>query len=287
MGVLTLDQLVQSVEEVPALPDTALKVLKMTEDPTVSARDIGNAIAIDVALTSKVLRIANSAYYGMPRSVSTVQEAIVILGMQVLRNVALAAASYDLLRKEYAGYGIGAGELWKHSISCAVTAQIIARKTRAVRSEEAFVAGLLHDIGKVILNVHVAPQFQAIMALAELDDMPFHLAEKEVLGFDHAEVGARLGEKWNLPSPLCAAISGHHLLERGEDKPELTALIHIANVVCQDSDLTLSYGKPPPPLDPAALQTLEMDEAALEEITAELIEQLQRAQATFELEKAA
>lgn len=282
MPAITLDQLVQWVEEVPALPNVAVKVLKMTEDPMASARDIGNTIAVDVALTSRVLRIANSAYYGMPRSISTVQEAVVILGMQVLRNLALAAASYDMLKREFSAYGLAAGELWRHSITCALAAQIIAKETRAVRSEEAFVAGLLHDIGKVILNVHAASQFQAIMALAELDALPFHEAERAVLGFDHAEVGARLAEKWNLPHALCSAIGGHHDLSQDGDAPQLTAVVHVANHVCKRNLMGLGSEKPCSPPKPEGLALLRLTESDLEGVADELIRQMERAKASFE-----
>src|SRR5215470_3327740 len=124
VATITLEQLIQYVQELPALPDTAIKVLKMTDDPSVSARDIANTIANDLALTSRVLKIANSAYYGMPRSVSTVNEAVIILGMQALRNLALAAAAYDTLKNEAAGYSLATGELWRHSLSTAIASQI-------------------------------------------------------------------------------------------------------------------------------------------------------------------
>jgi putative nucleotidyltransferase with HDIG domain len=282
LSTLTLDQLVKHVEELPSLPDTTIKVLKLTEDPEASTRDIGNAIAADIAFTSRVLTIANSAYYGMPRSISTVQEAVLILGMQALRNLALAAATYDTLKKEMPGYCLGAGELWKHSVACAIAAQIIAKRTRAVRVEEAFVAGLLHDVGKVILNVYVGPQFEAIRALAELDGTPFFEGEKAVLGFDHAEVGSKIAEKWNLPGPLCSAIAGHHVLRNGDQTPELTAVVHVANLICRVDVLGLKGSGVPSPMDPAALDLLKLTERDEDEIRDEMIIQVDRAQPMFD-----
>ncbi len=271
--LLTLDQLVQHVRELPSLPDTTIKVLKMTDDPMASARSVSSAISVDVALTSKVLKIANSAYYGMPRSVATVNEAVLILGMQALRNLALAASTYDMLRKECAGYRLAVGELWNHSLACAIAAQMITMKKRVGRPEEAFVAGLLHDVGKVVLNVHVAAQFQAIIALAELDAVPFHEAEKFILGFDHAEVGGKVAEHWNLPSPLCEAITGHHSLSGGANTSWLTAAVYVANTlshtVSQDVDIF-----EPKPIDPIALEILLLQESDIEEIRDELGEMI-------------
>jgi putative nucleotidyltransferase with HDIG domain len=287
MATITLEQLVQCVQELPALPDVAMKVLKMTEDPNASARGIGNTISSDVALTARVLRIANSAYYGLPRSVSTISEAIVILGMQALRNLALAASAYDTLKRECDGYGLQAGELWKHSVTCALMSQIIANRTHAIRSEEGFVGGLLHDVGKVILNVHVSPQFQAIMALAELDDLPFHEAERTVLGFDHAEVGARVAEKWNLPQPLCSAIAGHHVIERGRDNPNLTAVIHVANGLSHTVRYGLGSDGPRDKMDPSAVALLQLTDNDMDEIIEEMIKQLDRAGPTLSFDRAA
>lgn len=277
MPTLTIEQLVQSVQELPSLPQSAIKVLKMTDDANASARDVANVISADLALTSRVLRIANSAYYGLSRSVSTVNDAVIILGMQAVRNLALAAASYDTLRKELPGYGMPQGVLWRHSLACACAAQVLARRTRAARMEEAFVAGLLHDVGKVVLSVHVGPQFEAIRALAELDNLPFHEGEKLILGFDHAEVGAQVAEKWNLPMSLCSAIAGHHLLERGVDALGLTALVHVGNVLCRfEGGGMPGLGQTMKP-DKQALEVLGLTEADLDEVMTEIYAQLERA----------
>jgi putative nucleotidyltransferase with HDIG domain len=287
MSKLTLEQLVQYVQEIPALPDVAIKMMKMTDDPSVSARALGELISTDIALTTRVLKIANSAYYGLSRGVSTVNEAVLVLGMKALRSLALAAAAYDTLKKEIRGYSLPAGELWRHSLSCAMAAQVIAKRTRAVRSEEAFVAGLLHDVGKVILHSYVEPQFQAIWAIVELDQIPFHAAEKQVLGFDHAEVGAKIGEKWNLPVALCTAIAGHHLLERGEEAPDLTAVVHVANIVSLSEGIGFSGDSQETPLDTTAMQRLGLEESDLEEIINEMVEQIERSRSAFEMTAAA
>jgi HD-like signal output (HDOD) protein len=264
-----------------------MKVVRLTDDPSSSARQIGDLIASDVALTSRVLRIANSAYYGMSRSVSTVNEAVLILGMQALRSLAIAASAYDTLNREVAGYNMQAGELWLHSLSCGLASQIIAKRTRAARFEEAFVAGLMHDVGKVILNAHVQTQFQAILALVELEDMPFYQAEKMILGFDHAEVGARLAEKWNLPGALCAAIAGHHDLEQGEEAPQLTAIVHVANALCVRQGVSLVETGARKLLDLAALESLRLTEDALSDMVEEMMLQLDKMKSTLDLSRRA
>lgn len=281
MGTILLEKLVQHVEDLPALPDTTIKVIQLADDPNSSAREIGHIIATDIAFTTRVLTIANSAYYGMPRSITTVNDAVLILGMSALRNLAVAASTYETLNREMSGYGLPTGQLWKHSVECAIAAQIIAKQTRKVRMEEAFVAGLLHDVGKVILNIYVGPQFDAIRALSELDDMPFHQAERLVLGYDHAEVGARIAEKWNLPAMHCAAIAGHHCLEMGAKAQELTAVVHVANIICKGHTITSELNTIHDEPDEAALDVLGLDESSLELIYDQMVLHLERSQPLF------
>lgn len=283
MPALTLEQLVESVQELPPLSQTAMKVLKMTEDASTSARDIGATIAADLALTTQLLKIANSAYYGMPRRISTVSDAVIILGMRALCSLAIAAAASDTLKQEMKGYQLAAGELWRHSIACAIGSQMIAKRTGATNQEEAFVAGLLHDVGKVVLNIHVEHQFQSILALSELDNIPFHEAEKSVLGYDHAEVGKHIGEKWNLPASLCSAIAGHHCLERGADSPKLTAIVHLANGLCLTEGLDISPNLVCPPVDPAAPALLKLSADDLEPIRQEILLEVHLAAERFNM----
>lgn len=281
MSTIQLEQLVEHVENLPALPDTTVKVIRLADDPNASVREIGQIISTDMAFTSRVLTIANSAYYGMPRSITTVSDAVLILGMSALRNLAVAAATYETLNKEVPGYGLSAGQLWKHSVECAVAAQIIAKQTRTVKMDEAFVAGLLHDVGKVVLNIYVAPQFEAIRALSELDEMPLHVAERMVLGFDHAEVGARIAEKWNLPPMHCAAIAGHHRLDLGEQARGLAAVVHVANVISKGHGITTEMTSPSLMPEPAALDELGLNEESLTSIYDQMILHLERSQPLF------
>jgi putative nucleotidyltransferase with HDIG domain len=281
VATIQLDHLVQHVENLPALPDTTVKVIRLADDPNASVREIGQIIAMDMAFTSRVLTIANSAFYGMPRSISTVNEAILVLGMGALRNLAVAAATFETLNKEMAGYCLPAGVLWKHSVECAVAAQIIAKQTGLVKMDEAFVAGLLHDVGKVVLNIYVGPQFEAIRALSELDDMPFHVAERMVLGFDHAEVGAKIAEKWNLPPMHCAAIAGHHRFELGAKAPELTAVVHVANVICKGQTLTSELDMPVQMPEAQALDILGLNDESLTRIYDQMILHMERTQPLF------
>jgi putative nucleotidyltransferase with HDIG domain len=281
LATIQLEQLVHHVENLPALPDTTVKVIRLADDPNASVREIGQIIAMDMAFTSRVLTIANSAYYGMSRSISTVNEAVLVLGMTALRNLAVAAATYETLNKEMAGYCLPAGQLWKHSVECAVAAQIIAKQTGKVKMDEAFVAGLLHDVGKVILNLYVGPQFEAIRALSELDDMPFYMAERMVLGFDHAEVGAKIAEKWNLPAMHCAAIAGHHSAELGELAPALSAVVHVANVICKGQSITSELDNPQIMPNANAMDELGLDDVGLGKIYDQMILHMERSQPLF------
>ncbi|HSV74878.1 MAG TPA: HDOD domain-containing protein [Chthonomonadales bacterium] len=268
MATLSLDQLVASVKELPPLPATAVRLMEMTSDSTASARDIGDLIGSDVAMTTRVLRIANSAFYGMPRSVQTVRDAVLILGMRAVRSLAIAAAASDTLQMESAGYRMGQGELWKHSLHTAMLAQMVASRTGAAPGDEAFVAGLLHDVGKVVLSVYVSAQFDAIEALAELDGIQFTQAERGVLGFDHAEVGARVADRWNLPQVLCEAVGGHHGPFDGGKDESLAVVVHLANVLAGDERL----GRRAPyatALDPAAGERLGLTSQDHEDLIAE------------------
>lgn len=210
MRSVTLEAILSQVDNLPELPQVATKVLQLLGDPTSSSLDLARVIASDQALTAKVLRLANSAYYGVSRRVTTVNDAVTLLGFSALKSLILIATAYGAVSQSLIGYGLKAGELWLHSLLIAELSKQLTQRARTAQPEEAFTAGLLHDIGKVALNQLALPEVYRALRLVEQQGLPLHEAEDRILGFHHGTVGACLAEKWNLPAILCEAIGQHH-----------------------------------------------------------------------------
>jgi len=163
MGILTVEQVVAQVKDLPTLPEVTTEVIKLTDDPNATAQDINRVVGKDQGLTAKVLKLANSAYYGFPRRISTVTDATVMLGFQTLRSIVMAASVSDMLSREMKGYSLGSGELWRHSQATAMGARLLARQCKYPAADVAYTAGLLHDIGKVILNHYLQDANQRVV----------------------------------------------------------------------------------------------------------------------------
>ncbi|HZP83787.1 MAG TPA: HDOD domain-containing protein [Chthonomonadaceae bacterium] len=283
-GPVTLDSIVEQVRRLPALPDVAIQVMRMTGQETCSAQEIAQVISHDQSFAARILQLANSAYYGLPRNVGTISEAVVLLGMRTVRNMAIAAATHDTLSREVIGYELGRGDLWRHSLACAMASQMVAETARYPEAEEAFVAGLLHDIGKVVLSLHVRGMIALILERMEAENLSFLEAERAVLGFDHAEVGGRIAAKWNLPVPLVQAIAYHHQpVQNGQVAP-LTAVVHIANVICLIAGIGLGIDGLRTSISSVALKTLNLGEPHIEKALCQLVTRVAQAQPLFEME---
>lgn len=284
-----------AVEDLPALPDVAMKVIRLADDPNASALALGRVIGTDQGLTARVLRMANSAFYGVSRRIGTVQEGVVVLGMRTIKVLTLAASVYPVLSRPNNGYSLGRGELWRHSVACGLGAQVLAKHAKpaaphigSVTPDEAFVAGLLHDIGKMVIGSLLAGYFEQARALALAENMAFADAERALLGFDHAQAGAAIGEKWNLPAPLVDAIAcHHHPLQAQHGNIGLACVAHVADAL----SLTLGIGVGGDgllfALQPAALEALSLTTAQLDELAGVVVEALREAGSSFDFEKAA
>lgn len=272
-----LQQLVQTIRDLPALPEVVVRVMRMTEDPRTDAQSIARVIATDQAMAARVLKLANSAFYGLPRRVSTLSEAVVILGFRTIKNLAIAASTFELLNREIAGYWLQRGELWRHSLACAIGAQLIARRIRVPVTEEAFVAGLLHDIGKVAINLFVREQFDQIMQRALQDQIAFVDAEQAVLGFNHAMAGGLIAEKWNLPPTLVAVIKYHHQPSTAPDHDPMISIVHLADVLA----ITLGIGIGGDGLyyhfEEDTMTLFGMEQADLDDLCEQIVDQMARA----------
>ena len=188
-------RVLKRVNDIPSLPQFVIETLKKLDDPKSSAADVANKLSRDEGLVIRVLRLANSAYYGLSRRISSVSEAISFLGFKTVKSIVLAASVYKFMDSSFTGYALDRGDLWKHSQSVASTARFLAAHVKGVDPEEAYIAGMVHDIGKIVLSDYVRFGYSIIIRLVEEEQLPFTDAEKQVLGFDHAQVGGLVIEQ--------------------------------------------------------------------------------------------
>ena len=272
LTAVSLEEIVRGVNDLPAMPWVVARVVSLTDDPNSSINELNEVICQDQSLTAKVLRLSNSAYYGYSRRIATIVDAIGILGFNAIRNLVLAAHTYNILKREVKGYQIAPGDIWRHSMTCAIAARAIAKRVRYPVPEQAFIAGLLHDIGKVILSVYVAEAYDEISRRVHEGQQPFSVVEQEVLGFTHAAVGGRVAEKWNLPADHVEAIACHHTPLDAVKNPRLAAIVHIADAVCMSMGIGLGGDGLYYPFADQALALVGLNEEDVEVIMSELVE---------------
>ncbi len=254
----SLRKATESVLTLPTLPLVASRMLQMVDDPRISAGALGRALSEDQVLTARVLKLANSSYYGFPRAIGTVNLAVVVLGFDAVKELVLSVAVMDLFRHGASDTRLDMPRFWDHSVRVAAAARQVARILRWKAVGEAFTAGILHDIGRVVLHQYQPRQFDEMVRRVVDDGVPPLDAELDVLGATHAEVGAWLVEKWNLPASLVHAVRYHHSPD--DAPPEhaaLAALLQIADVLTH----RLGYGNGLdghglPQIHPAALRIL-------------------------------
>lgn len=227
-----LKNIIMTTRDLPAMPQVASKVLEMSSDPNTSAQQLQHIISDDQAMTGRILKIANSAMYSCSRKVKTLTEAIVMLGFNSIRSLVVTSAARNLYNTRNATSGLKERLLWEHSVGVAFACRILVQDRVPSLAEEAFLAGLMHDIGKLVLNLQVPEKFDGIVQVVYNDNQPFNVTEKAILGFDHAEVGAKLVNKWNLSPTLEDTILNHHNPEAMTIDNPLLLYLDLANRIC-------------------------------------------------------
>ena len=238
MNENNIKRIMAQVRAFPGMPATAARLLKLLEDPESSAEQIEEVLRYDAGLTANILKLTNSAYFGIPSKVSSVRQAVMMLGWKRLLQLVMTMCMSTVMKKPVDGYDLPQGELWRHSIAVSVAAESVVKALKIPEVEEVFTAALLHDIGKFVLGGFVKDDLEQIKTMVS-KGIPFEVAEYMVIGTDHAEIGARILKKWDFPQDLVNAVNWHHDPETCENHCTLSDIVHIANTV----GLRIGFGR--------------------------------------------
>jgi len=258
----------RNLQSLPTLPPVVSKLTKMLGNENTTAVQLAKIIERDQVLTSKVLKMVNSAFYGFPRRISTVSNAIVLLGFNVIRTLVLTASIFEMMQT-------GDLSLWEHSLGVAAASGILAERLGVSNPDEVTTAGLLHDLGKVVIRTEFPSLYQEVTKLVKKKHIFSREAEEEVLGgLDHARIGHFLTNQWNLPARLIEPIAFHHEPDKARKFKEETAIVHFADILVRAWGYGYSGDPWVLPLNDKAWQILALEKKDLEEIMPLLDERL-------------
>lgn len=253
----TLDDVVKQLRDLPSLSAVVVELLSSIDDEDIDVHALGNKIALDQSLTAKTLRLANSSFYGMSSKVTSIHQAIAVLGFHSIRTLVTACAVTGGFPAS-PGSNFDFKSFWRHSVGTAVCAKILAAQ-RKLNPDAAFTAGLLHDIGTLVLATRLPDEYARMLAWRQQHDCTLVEAEQAVFGLDHAEVGAALCAYWKFPEQMQSAVAQHHQDEFGTPVA-LPLVIHAANTIAHALDLSEQEDDLAPPMSQAVFDALALSE---------------------------
>ena len=259
-------KIIARIDDLPTLPRTVLKITELVNDPKSSAEDLARVITDDQVLTARLLKLVNSSFYGFPQRISTVTAAIVLLGFDAIRNLLLTTSVFDLFAVRNKKIKLVQEKYWDHSLGCAVGAKVIGNYLRHEKIEELFVAGLLHDIGKIVELMFLPSDFSHVVSRVKENHVRIIEAENDILGYNHADIGKLLAQKWNMPVKLVEIIAYHHQPDLAGSFATEAAIVHLADIFCRALEMGSGGDDKIPPLNPQAWQSLKIKTTAFETI---------------------
>jgi putative nucleotidyltransferase with HDIG domain len=235
--MLTLEKLLKESDRIEPVPQVVHQLMELAEDPEAPISEITDLILYEPVVTANLLKLANSAAFGLKRKVDSVHDAVVLLGMKQVVNIVLLGSVTKPMKSAHQGYGLEEGRLWKQSVSCALIANDIAAKVDSEDRHIIFTAALLKDIGVVVMDRHMRDALKAIRAVIQNENVTLIEAERQVLGIDHAKLGACIAANWNFSDVLVNTIEHHRLTEDLPDIAEATAMVYLADSLCSISGI--------------------------------------------------
>jgi len=266
-----VNRAIKNITALATLPEVTARIIAIVEDPRSSASSLHKIISHDPALVSRILKLVNSAFYGLPGQISSIDRAIVLLGLNAVKNVAVAASLGQLFRGVKLCEGFTARDLWTHCIAVAVTARELAKSLKIPLVDEAFLAGLIHDVG-ILVALQVWPaKVQTVCSTVLEQGGDFCAAERQILGVDHQMLGKALAEKWKFPR-TCQQAAGFHHAPRSlaEDSRLVVCLVHIADTICCQAGIGFNLTARGQELDASILKEAGLDAAIIQKVTADI-----------------
>ncbi len=231
-GKALVDAAISDVGEIATLPEVTVKIIQIVENPKSTARDLHEVIKNDPALSARILKVVNSAFYGLPGQISSIDRAIVLLGLSAVKNIAIAASMTHLFNSGPSIEGFSGAEVWKHSIAMGVTARLLSAAQGKPAVEECFLAGIIADLGLLVARQVFPKQLAEVIAEFQATGQPYCDIENKIIGADHQAFGAALAAKWRFPQNLCTTIGYHHRPEAlAASNQELPTLVCLADIL--------------------------------------------------------
>jgi HD-like signal output (HDOD) protein len=264
---------IEHFANLPTLPQVATRLMSIINNPLTSSSDVAFVVGQDLSLSAKVLRLANSAFYGIPRSITSINNAVVILGLKVINTMVLSLTVFDMFPDDKQTSSLfDRKSFWIHSLSCGLIAKFLAAKIRKVilfDPEEAFCAGLLHDIGKVVMEQYLHDDFHEALEFANANRIPIHQAESTKLGYVHTDIAEWLTTTWSLPSEIRLSLMFHHDPSGSIQCQDIISLCHLADWLCYETGMVIDGKYEAPKLDEnctGLLKLLPEDIEAIKEL---------------------
>lgn len=279
---MTIEDIVSKTPDLPSIPAAAIRVVRECQSTSASASKVAEILSTDQALASRVLRLANSAFYGLSGKVTSLQDAVIVLGFRSVKDLSMVASTYPWLSRPITGYCLGPKQLWTHSFSTAVASKLVAELSNRCPQDVAFTAGLLHDIGKVALGLWMENKIGGILLYANREGLTFDQAEKRILGYDHCQVGQYMAKNWNLPDEIVLAARFHHNPDELRDRPNVVDCVHVGNYLTLAMGFGLGGDGLTYNFSEQSLFRLGLQESRLDEITDRFASQVRSYEKLFE-----
>jgi putative nucleotidyltransferase with HDIG domain len=278
------EEIIEQVQLLPPMPHVAARLSGMLNDPKVAVNDLVETVKYDLVLTARLIKMSNSAYMGGGGNITSIKDALIRLGTKQVYGFVVSTVVQPLMNKPLEGYGLDSGDMWRHSVATATSAELLEVKLGGKNRETAFTAGILHDIGKLALDAFVHQESEPLNQSAHQGKNPFERQEAELLGMNHNEAGARLLDQWGLPRELVSVALWHHEPDKAERDQHLVDIVHLADSVSMSLGLGVGDDGLCYELSSQSFARLGVTESMLQEIAVETLSDMEKIINMFNLQ---